>query len=403
MSDRAIVLSTAETGLAVPPNVVERARAFARKPMAAATLRNYASDWKRFADWCKQTGAVALPSSAETIVQHLTALSLSTPPLKYNSIARAYTSIRAVHKAKGHSLGTLEVVGNALRNIQRDLTDRRVFEEPKKELSAEQILAAADKLPSTLRGKRDRMVLLFGFALAQRRSDIVRIEVGDIEEVPEGLRVAIRRSKTDQRGKGHTVPVIREGGRGCPVGALEDWLRASGITEGPIARRIYKGGKKVTARGIASYTVYDIVRTAAKSLGLDPKQYGAHSLRRGFVTSAARAGRDVSSIMDTTGHKSVEQVRKYIGDSVLMDRAAGRGLLATHPTTGQPLVNRAAELLTRRGKPVARAWVVGQAAGLQRRGLSSEQIAEILTMAGVCRGGRPRVTAGEVERWLAGS
>jgi site-specific recombinase XerD len=149
-----------------------------------------------------------------------------------------------------------------------------------------------------LAGKRDRALLLLGFALAARRSELVALDVADLEECPEGLRVTIRRSKTDQEGAGAVVAVCR-GSIACPVGAVRDWLAVAGITEGAVFRRVGKGGKVLPDR-LRAQSVAFIVKAHAARLGLDAEAFSGHSLRSGFLTSAAARGASLFKMMDVS-------------------------------------------------------------------------------------------------------
>ncbi len=450
-----------------------RADANTQKPRAKSTIRAYAADWKRFAEFCRELGASALPADPQTIVDHLTSLAERDPPYKFPTIARAYSSIRVVHQARGHELPRLTVVVNALGNIQKRLTARRVFSKPKLALTSDQVIAACAKLPDTLTGKRDRVVLLFGEAVAQRRADIARIHVEDLVQIPEGFDVIIRQSKTDQRGKGLTVTVNRDEGVGCPVGAVEAWLTATGITSGPIVRRMNRDGK-ASEFPLSGHGIANIVKRAAASLGLNPNLYGGHSLRRGMVTSASRAGRPLELIVKTTGHRSIAQAMGYIDDSLRAQQSATKGLFATpssgprstspssgsrstpphspkpsprpsgdsqpssikasvrstdivlessastviadslrsepsasdivdttatHPTTGQKLVNRrrVASIAYRRdGKPADMKWLRAQVTGLRARKLSDATILQVLLKLGVRRADGTALDASDV-------
>src|SRR5262249_46640717 len=155
-----------------------------------------------------------------------------------------------------------------------------------------------------LKGLRDRALLLMGFGGAFRRSELVALDVADLEETEDGLRVTIRRSKTDQEGHGATIAIVR-GGACCPVKALKAWLDAAGIDAGPVFRPIRKGGK-VRARRLSAKLVCDLVKTYAGAVGLDAASFGAHSLRAGFLTSAARRGASVFKMRDVSRHKSID-------------------------------------------------------------------------------------------------
>jgi integrase len=176
-----------------------------------------------------------------------------------------------------------------------------------------------------LKGLRDRALLTLGFGGAFRRSELVALNVDDIEETEEGLRILLRKSKTDQEGQGVTIAIVR-GGAACPCKALKAWLDAAGITEGPVFRPLRKGGK-VRDRRLTAKSVNDIVKAYAGRVGLDTAAYGAHSLRSGFLTSAARKGATPAKMRDVSRHKSMDVLFGYIRDADLFRDHAGAGLL----------------------------------------------------------------------------
>ena len=172
---------------------------------------------------------------------------------------------------------------------------------------------------------RDRALLLIGFAGAFRRSELVGLNADDIEETPEGLRITVRSSKTDQEGHGHVIAIPR-GMIACPVAALRDWLEAAAVTEGPVFRPIAKGGRIQPTR-LTDRSVADIVKAHARRAGLDPKQFAGHSLRSGFLTSAAARGASIFKMGDQSRHKSMDTLRGYVRDAEIFKRHAGEGLL----------------------------------------------------------------------------
>jgi integrase len=191
--------------------------------------------------------------------------------------------------------------------------------------TADKVLAMVAGGGRGLTGKRDRALLLLGFALAARRSEVVALDVADLEECPEGLRVTIRRSKTDQEGAGAVVSVCR-GSIACPVAAVKDWLAAAGLTDGPVFRRVGKGGRLLPDR-LAAQSVAFIVKAYAGRLGLDADAFSGHSLRAGFLTSAAARGASLFKMMDVSRHKSVDVLRGYVRDADAFRDYAGAGLL----------------------------------------------------------------------------
>jgi site-specific recombinase XerD len=180
---------------------------------------------------------------------------------------------------------------------------------------------------ASLRELRNRAILLLGFAGAFRRSELVALNVEDIEETAAGMLVTLRRSKTDQEGLGRRVAIPR-GELACPVAALRAWLDAAGITEGAIFRRIInKKSQRVTDRRLAARNVAAIVKQGAERLGFDPSTFAGHSLRAGFVTSAVKRGANLIKITDVTGHRSLEMLRTYSRDAEAFVGHAGAGLL----------------------------------------------------------------------------
>ena len=176
-----------------------------------------------------------------------------------------------------------------------------------------------------LTGLRDRALLLVGFAGAFRRSELVALDVEDLEETDAGLRVRIKRSKTDQEGQGVTVGIV-PGKVACPVLAVREWLAHAGIASGPVFRPIAKGGRLVAAR-LSDRSVANIVKAYAARLQLDPGLFAGHSLRSGFLTSAAARGASIFNMMDVSRHKSVDTLRGYVRDAEIFRDHAGAGLL----------------------------------------------------------------------------
>jgi integrase len=185
------------------------------------------------------------------------------------------------------------------------------------------VRAMVQATPDTLRGARDRAILLLGFAGAFRRSELVALDVSDLEESEDGLRITIRKSKTDQEGQGQTIGIMR-GSAACPVRAVKTWLAAARITEGAIFRPV---PGEVSAERLAPRSVAKIVKSYARRLGLNVSDFSAHSLRSGFLTSAARRGASVFKMRDVSRHKSMDVLQGYVRDAELFHDHAGAGLL----------------------------------------------------------------------------
>ena len=167
-----------------------------------------------------------------------------------------------------------------------------------------------DACPDTLIGKRDRALLAFGFAGAFRRAELVALEVADLVEVADGLRVVIRHSKTDQEGQGAEIAIPR-GYRLRPVEAVQAWLAAAEISSGPVFRPVARGGRVGTA-ALSSHAAALVIKQRIAAVGLDPATYSGHSLRSGFLTSAAEAGASLFKLTEVSRHKSLDTLRGYV-------------------------------------------------------------------------------------------
>jgi site-specific recombinase XerD len=179
--------------------------------------------------------------------------------------------------------------------------------------------------PNNLKGLRDRALLLLGFAGAFRRSELVALDVADLQFCDGGLRVTIRKSKTDQEGQGATIAIAR-GSTACPVDAARAWIMATGITEGPLFRPVTRTGK-ISGRRLSARAVAELVKVYARRVGLKAADYSGHSLRSGFLTSAAARGASIFKMMDVSRHKSIETLRGYVRDAEMFRNHAGSGLL----------------------------------------------------------------------------
>lgn len=242
---------------------------------------------------------------------------------KASTLGRRVAAIRYAHKLAGHEPPTnSEAVKALMRGIRRTIGTAPV---QKSAATADLLRAMLDACPDTLRGKRDRALLALGFAGAFRRSELVALQVEDLAEGPDGFRVTIRRSKTDQEGAGQEIAVIR-GTRLRPVEAVRAWLEAARITAGPVFRAINRGGR-VSTEGLSGETVGDLVKHYAKQTGLDATVFSAHSLRAGFLTTGAERGASIFKLMEVSRHKSVDTLRGYVRRSDLFRDHAGAAFL----------------------------------------------------------------------------
>lgn len=319
ISARALV-AVAELPPATLAADIDKAAALAREEKAAATRRAYRSDFEIFGAWCAARGANALPAAPAAVAGFLAAE--AERGARPSTIGRRVAAIRYAHKLAGLEAPTDdERVKATMRGIRRTLGTAPRKKAP---ATAERVTAMAFGTGAGPKGLRDRALLLLGFAGAFRRSELVALDCEDIEETESGFRIIIRHSKTDQEGAGATIAVVR-GSVACPVAAVRAWRAAAGIESGPLFRSIRKGGK-VGAR-LSAQSVADIVKTHAARCDLDPQDFAGHSLRSGFITSAAKRGASIFKMMDVSRHRSVDTLRGYVRDAELFQDHAGAGLL----------------------------------------------------------------------------
>ena len=321
MGNAPTILPSTEKAVALLQDDMDAARGFLTNEKAGATRAAYASDFRIFSAYCDARGATALPALPETVMAFLSAE--ATGGAKASTLGRRVAAIRYAHKAASMDPPTnSEAVKACMRGIRRSIGSAKVQKAP---ATADLLRAMVDACPDTLRGKRDRALLALGFAGAFRRSELVALTVADLVEVPDGLRVTIRHSKTDQEGRGQEIAIPR-GAKLRPVTAVRAWLDAAGITEGPLFRRISKADR-VQAVALGAAAVPELVKKYATLIGLDPASFAAHSLRAGFLTSGAEAGATIFKLMEVSRHKSVDTLRGYVRRADLFRDHAGSGFL----------------------------------------------------------------------------
>jgi integrase len=242
---------------------------------------------------------------------------------KPSTFGRRVAAIRYAHKLANLELPTdAEGVKATMRGIRRTFGTARVKKAPAIAAKMHSMVALA---PDSLTGLRDRALLLIGFGGALRRSELVALDVADIQETEIGLLVTIRGSKTDQERQGATIAITR-GDIACPLKALREWLDAAGIEAGPLFRPINKADTVAVSR-LTCRSVANIIKAYAERAGFDASTFSGHSLRAGFLTSAAGKGASIFKMMDVSRHKSVDTLRGYVRDAELFKGHAGAGLL----------------------------------------------------------------------------
>jgi site-specific recombinase XerD len=321
MTTLPVLADPAHVPAALAPELAA-AVAYAKAEKAPATRKAYETDFRLFGAWCEAKSAGVLPALPETVAAYLA--HGAAEGAKASTLRRRLAAIRYAHKLASLPTPTdSEAVKATLRGIQRTIGAAMVKKAPAVTSRIKAMVAAC---PATVAGKRDRALLLLGFGGAFRRSELVALDVENIDETAEGLLVLIARSKTDQDAEGVTIAVARGSAEACPVVALRDWLDAADIEAGAVFRPINKAGT-VSAERLTDRSVANLVKAYAARAGLDEKLFSGHSLRRGFLTSAAAAGKSIFRMMDVSRHKSVDTLRGYVQEAELFKEHAGTGLL----------------------------------------------------------------------------
>jgi len=289
---------------------------------ALNTVRAYKSDFNDFGLFCSQNGFKSLPSEPKIVSLYLT--HLSTKEVKMSTLKRRLVSIGVIHKLKGHYLDTKHpaIIENIM-GIKRRKGSVQKGKKPILISYLKRLINAIDEQDKEeIKKLRDRSIILIGFSGGFRRNEIVSLDWDDLDFVPEGLKINIKRSKTDQFGEGFTkaLPYF-ESSQYCPVVSLKNWIEISKITSGPLFRRFIKGSK-LSENRLTDQTVALLIKEYLNLAGIDSKNYSGHSLRSGFATSAAESGVEERSIMAMTGHKSTEMVRRYIKEANLFKNNA---------------------------------------------------------------------------------
>ena len=290
------------------------ANAFIDAAKSPATYRAYNSDWQDFEVWCRENGLAALPAQPETVALYISTLARPANggrPRKASTITRRLTAITARHKEQGlDSPAALRhrLVSDALHGIRRTLGTAPTMKKP---LTRERIVKVLGTLEGPVAAARDKALLLLGFAGGLRRAELAAMRVEHIHRHRKGITINIPQSKTDQEKKGREVEVLYGvHDRTCPVLALDNWLQVAGITEGHVLRRVGRHGNVGAALGKDSIGRI-VQRLVGRAKLGDPKEYGGHSLRAGFVTEASANGATDREIMKQTGHKSIVMVHRY--------------------------------------------------------------------------------------------
>jgi site-specific recombinase XerD len=286
------------------------------------TIRAYKSDFSDFGLFCAKNGFKSLPSEPKIVSLYLT--HLSTKEIKMSTLKRRLVSIGVIHKLKGHYLDTKHpsIIENMM-GIKRRKGSIQRGKKPILINHLKKIINVIDNnIEDDIKKYRDRSIILIGFSGGFRRNEIVSLDHDDLEFVSEGLKVNLKKSKTDQFGEGSVkgLPYFNNL-QYCPVVSIKKWIEISDIKSGPLFRRFNKG-LKLSLNRLTDQTVALLIKEYLQLAGIDNRNFSGHSLRSGFATSAADAGVEERSIMAMTGHKSTEMVRRYIKDANLFKNNA---------------------------------------------------------------------------------
>ena len=288
------------------------------------TIRAYKSDFKDFGGFCAKNRLKSLPTEPKIVSLYLTYL--SAKDAKMSTLRRRLVSIGVIHRLKGHYLDTKHPI--IIENLMGIKRKKGSYQKGKKPILINHLKLIIDEIDKEtsdekgIRKLRDKTIILLGFAGGFRRIELISIDYEDLEFVAEGVKIFIRKSKTDQFGEGMIkgIPYFTNQ-QYCPVWHLKKWLEISEIKSGPIFRRFFKGlnlGKnRLTDQSVALF-----LKKYLSNAGIENQNYSGHSLRSGFATVTAEAGADERSIMAMTGHKTTQMVRRYIKEANLFKNNA---------------------------------------------------------------------------------
>ena len=320
MSDTNAVEIVKTGAVAIPSVLAEQVRQYIRASKAENTVRGYQSDWREFCAWCELHGVQPLQASPECVSAYIAECASR---LKVGSLQRRLNAISEAHKASGLESPTgSALVKNTVKGIRRVKGTASVQKAP---TLIDDIRAMIEATETGIIGLRDRALILVGFAGAFRRSELVGLNVQDCAFSKDGLTVTLRRSKTDQTSDRRKIGIpYGSNPDTCPVRVLGNWISQADINVGPLFRSLNRHGQ-IHPRPVTGIDVARIVKKLAQRAGLDAALYAGHSLRAGHATAAAIAGASERSIMNQTGHRSVQMVRRYIRNgSLFRENSAGK-------------------------------------------------------------------------------
>ena len=320
------VLAEAQPSLLAILNAkIERAAAYAKAARSSATRRAYDSDWAIFTAWCAAHELASLPATPEVVA--VFASDQATAGLNPSTINRRVAAIGHYHRANGYpaptAMPTAGRLAEVLAGIRAEHGGARRQKHPADAAALRNMLATIEG--DGLRAVRDRAILAIGMAAALRRSEIVALDVEHVGVVPEGLRLTIAQSKTDQARHG-VVIAIPEGSRIRPKALLLAWMAAAGHGEGPLFRRLSRLDS-LTPAPMSDRAIARLVQHHAAAAGYDPSLFAGHSLRAGFLTEGAAHGATIFKLQEVSRHKSIQVLSDYVRNAELFKDHAGQRFL----------------------------------------------------------------------------
>ncbi len=314
----ATALDTTVPAAATPAalqHAVDRALHYAHAALAPNTQRAYRASWMDFEQWCMSHGLLSLPAAPSTVG---TFLASRAATLTSSTLSHRLAAVSVMHRLCGHHLDVRSpAIRSVMRGIRREHAHRPRRAAPARTAIVRAMVQTCDL--TSARGLRDRAILLLGMASGMRRSEISALDFAHLSFVEEGVRIVIRRSKTDQAAKGDVIGVAASSASlTCPVQAVREWLATSSIEAGPLFRSINRHG---TVGGrLSDRAISEVVKACAAAAGFDPVLYSGHSLRSGLATEAAACGVAEHDIARQTRHRSISVLRGYVREGSIFTR-----------------------------------------------------------------------------------
>jgi len=298
--------------------LLDNADDYASGARAASTQNAFESDWDDFVTWASlpHIQRQTLPADVDTLRAYISAM--RDQGLKLSTIRRRLSSISQAHKLHNHPSPTDHaLVEKTLMGAAKAQHAQGVRTTKKKPVTTAMIKQWMATLDNSKISYRDKALILIGYAGALRRSELARIQYQDLEFTPDGLIITLRDTKT-QKSADDFVGIPRTYTSTCPVAALETWLQVAEIDSGACFRTFYKGGRTIRFNSMSDMAVNRVVKKMVKVLGLDPDQYGGHSLRSGHITEATKRGAPTASTMAHTRHQTERIFRGYMRKEELL-------------------------------------------------------------------------------------